>query len=164
MTVPLDALNAPGVKLGVATIDIVYDPNVLVPIACDDDPGLVFDASVCNLGFGPGTIRFVGISLNGLLGDIPLANITFQGLGTGTLVVDIITYADPNGVPLPAVAQNGFITVGPEPGDVDCDDDIDAVDALFVLQFVSGSRTGSSNCPPLLGQLYLPAADAEPDG
>lgn len=48
-------------------------------------------------------------------------------------------------------------------GDVDCDNDVDAVDALFVLQYVVGLRSGSDECPPPEGHLYLPAADVDCD-
>jgi len=51
-----------------------------------------------------------------------------------------------------------------EPGDVDCDDDVDAVNALFILQYVVGMRNGSDQCPPPPGSIYLPGADADCDG
>ena len=44
-------------------------------------------------------------------------------------------------------------------GDVDCDGDSDVVDAGFIFQYVLGLRSGSSQCPPPTGALYLPAAD-----
>lgn len=47
--------------------------------------------------------------------------------------------------------------------DVDCDDDVDAVDALFVLQYVVGLRSPSDQCPPPEGHLCLPAADVDCD-
>ncbi len=49
-------------------------------------------------------------------------------------------------------------------GDVDCDGDVDAVDALFVLQYVVGMRQGSDQCPPPPGTLHLPAADVNCGG
>ena len=54
-------------------------------------------------------------------------------------------------------------TEGPACGDVDCDDDVDAVDALFILQYVVNLRDGSDECPPPLGALYLPACDVDCD-
>jgi hypothetical protein len=48
-------------------------------------------------------------------------------------------------------------------GDVDCDDDVDAVDALFILQYVVGARQASDQCPPPEGHLYLPAGDVDCD-
>ena len=52
--------------------------------------------------------------------------------------------------------------IGPACGDVDCDDDVDAVDALFILQYVVGVRDGSDECPPP-GALYLAACDVDCD-
>ena len=54
-------------------------------------------------------------------------------------------------------------TVPPLCGDVDCDDDVDAVDALFILQYVVGARQASDQCPPPEGHLYLPAGDVDCD-
>jgi len=48
-------------------------------------------------------------------------------------------------------------------GDVDCDGDVDAVDALFILQYVVGLRSPSDQCPPPEGHLYLPGADVDCD-
>jgi uncharacterized repeat protein (TIGR01451 family) len=48
-------------------------------------------------------------------------------------------------------------------GDVDCDNDVDAVDALFILQYVVGLRLPSDQCPPPEGHLYLPAANVDCD-
>jgi len=48
-------------------------------------------------------------------------------------------------------------------GNVDCDDDVDAVDALFILQYVVGLRLPSDQCPPPEGHLYLPAGDVDCD-
>ena len=47
--------------------------------------------------------------------------------------------------------------------DTDCDDDVDAVDALFVLQSVVGLTPASDQCPPPEGHLYLPAGDVDCD-
>ncbi|KKL22638.1 hypothetical protein LCGC14_2433440, partial [marine sediment metagenome] len=48
-------------------------------------------------------------------------------------------------------------------GDVDCDDDVEAVDALFILQNVAGLRGSSSDCPPPTASLFEGAADADCD-
>jgi uncharacterized repeat protein (TIGR01451 family) len=48
-------------------------------------------------------------------------------------------------------------------GDVNCDGQIDAVDALFVLQYVVGLRDGSNECPAPAGAMYLPACDVDCD-
>jgi hypothetical protein len=50
-------------------------------------------------------------------------------------------------------------------GDVNCDDTLTAVDALFVLQYIVGLRAGSNQCPPPVDTLlYLPAANVNGDG
>jgi uncharacterized repeat protein (TIGR01451 family) len=48
-------------------------------------------------------------------------------------------------------------------GDVNCDGDVDAVDALFILQYVVGLRDGSNECPAPAGAMYLPACDVDCD-
>jgi len=60
--------------------------------------------------------------------------------------------------------QDGEVCALAPCGDVDCDDDVDAVDALFILQYVVGMRLGSDQCPPPEGHLYLPAGDVDCDG
>jgi ABC-type branched-subunit amino acid transport system substrate-binding protein len=40
---------------------------------------------------------------------------------------------------------------------------VDAVDALFILQYVVGLRSPSDQCPPPEGHLYLPAGDVDCD-
>jgi hypothetical protein len=49
-------------------------------------------------------------------------------------------------------------------GDADRDFDVNAVDALFILQYVVSMRDGSDQCPPPPGSIYLPGADADCDG
>jgi len=49
-------------------------------------------------------------------------------------------------------------------GDVNCDSTVDAVDALFVLQYVVGLRQSSDQCPPPPGTLYLRAGNVNCDG
>jgi len=61
---------------------------------------------------------------------------------------------------VPGPPENGGC---PLCGDVDCDDDVDAVDALFVLQYVVGLRSPGDQCPAPEGHLYLPAADVDCD-
>jgi len=48
-------------------------------------------------------------------------------------------------------------------GDVNCDGAVDAVDALFILQYVVVLRLPSDQCPPPEGHLYLPAGDVDCD-
>jgi len=48
--------------------------------------------------------------------------------------------------------------------DVNCDGRVDAVDVLFILQYVVGLRSSSDECPPPEDHLYLPAADVDHNG
>ena len=45
--------------------------------------------------------------------------------------------------------------------DVNCDGQVDAVDVLFILQYVVGLRSSSDECPPPEDHLYLAAADVD---
>lgn len=48
-------------------------------------------------------------------------------------------------------------------GDVDCSGAVDAVDALFILQYVLNLRQGGEQCPLLPGTIYQPGADVDCD-
>jgi hypothetical protein len=48
-------------------------------------------------------------------------------------------------------------------GDADGDGDVDAVDAMFILQYVVGLRAGNDQCPAPLGEVCLPLSDADCD-
>ncbi len=67
---------------------------------------------------------------------------------------------------VPASAQGGITAFVRAAliGDVDCAGDVDAVDALFILQNVAGLRGSSSDCPPPSGPIFDAAADADCDG
>lgn len=49
-------------------------------------------------------------------------------------------------------------------GDADGNGKVDAVDAMFILQYVVGLRGGSEQCPPPLEEICLPLSDADCDG
>ena len=49
-------------------------------------------------------------------------------------------------------------------GDANGDGEVDAVDAMFILQYVVGLREGSEQCPPSPGEICLPLSDADCDG
>jgi len=162
-TVSLTILGPPR-PVGAATVDIVYNPAVAEPT--DWVGGAAYDTVLCSLNPAPNTVTCTGISAMGVPGDSLLADITFHCIGeTGEctpLDVQVVTLADPAGSPLPWVDEDGeFCCSGC--GDVNCDGQIDAVDALFVLQYVVGMRDGSDQCPPPIGTLYLPAANVNCD-
>ena len=55
------------------------------------------------------------------------------------------------------------VTVTRHCGDVDCDGDVDAVDALFIAQYIVALKLPSDQCPPPEGYIYLPAGDVDCD-
>jgi len=57
----------------------------------------------------------------------------------------------------------GFFPATGALGDTQCDNDVDAVDCLYILQNVVGMRACSDQCPPPAGTLYCPAADTQCD-
>jgi hypothetical protein len=133
------------------------------------DPDSRFDTVLCNLNYGPGTVRFTGIrATSDAVGDLMLAEITFEVEPDAPmdyqspLALTVATFADTQGYDIPHATEDGSIRVGLV-GNVDCDQDVDAVDALFILQYVVGLRSVTNQCPLPAGTLYLPAADAQCD-
>lgn len=174
ITVPVTAEGvSSGSPLGAATIEVRYDPSVLDATACSADPNAVFDSALCNPdfdndGIAPDIVRFNVASISGVSGDVSLADITFQDVGclpgsTINLDAAISVFADPAGSPIPVTDIDGSITCVPL-GDVTCDGNKDVIDALFILQFDVGLKTGNStDCPPPQGSLYLPLCDVNGD-
>lgn len=116
-------------KLGAATIVVEYDPAVLKPISCQR--GSQFGIGLCNLTLdldGDSTfdaVRFNAISITGVTvgpeSTAPLAQISWQAVSAGSvdsttiLTVTIDTLTDVDGIPIPAVTQNGRVTLLPAP-------------------------------------------------
>ena len=168
-TVCLEALDVADPGLESYVIDVSYDPGIVDPVACVPDPdGLILSAN-CDIDHAPGVVRCDGLHpTDGLTGQVALCDITFQAVGeicqTSELLpgVEELCLTDAT---CPAVnIEPGSIHVGTICGDVDCDGDVDAVDALFVLQYVVGMRLGGDQCPSPPGALYLPTADVNCDG
>lgn len=170
VSVDLEALNIPPPGLGAWLIDITYDRAVVTAVACVPQAG---DVPLCNADFAQDAVRLVGVSRSGLAGDITLALITFQcataGFSTLDLTVQTLvdaTFADPQDIA--AFVENGGIncvelpTHTPSPtrtatptrtptpsrlmGDANCSGTVDAVDALFILQF-EANIAASLPCP-----------------
>jgi hypothetical protein len=109
-SVNLDALNATSPGLGAWEIDIVYNPAVVTAVACSPQNG-----SVCNPDYASNTVRIVGASAGGLLGNKTLGSITFScdSEGSSALSLNIMVLADATAaapVPMSHQAQNGAIT------------------------------------------------------
>jgi hypothetical protein len=49
-------------------------------------------------------------------------------------------------------------------GDADGDGNVDAVDAMFILQYIVALRVGSEQCPAPPGEVCLPLSDGDCDG
>jgi len=166
VTVRLEALDIPSPPgLGAVTVDVRYDPAVVDATACAEDPGNDFDTALCNVEFQTDAVRLTAISTSGVSGDVRLADITFFCLGDvgecSTLDVQVVTFADPSGNPIPFGDEDGEICIGC--GDADSDGDVDAVDALFVLQYVVGMRQGDNTCQADTGVICLPSSDVDSD-
>lgn len=146
--VSLRALGLSGSGLGAWTVDISYHPSVVSIDSCNAEYG-----GICNVAYSPSSIRTAGVQIHGLTGDVTLATIgiSCQSVGTSPLTLALSVFADSTiGGPLPINAgiSNGSVhcmaqpqptatpTVGPGLlGDVDCDHDVDSIDAALVLQF-----------------------------
>jgi parallel beta-helix repeat protein len=167
VTLTLETLNIPDPGLGAFTIEVSYDPSIIAPTAFAPGPG--FDSVVCNLAYASDTVRCTGVHADaGAVGDLALADLTFQvdaGAVLGSqspLAVAVVTLANVDDQAIGADTKDGAITVGLH-GNVNCDGDVDAVDALFILQYVVGMKQAGDQCPPPPGALYLPAADVNCD-
>ena len=73
-SVTLEALNIAAPGLGAWTIDIIYHPGDVTPLACSPHP-----RSCCHPSFAADTVRVIGASGNGLAGATAVAPITVLG-------------------------------------------------------------------------------------
>ena len=146
-TMSLDAeVGAPG--LSAFWVDVAFDPTVVELVSCEP---LAF--GLCNPEFAPGVARVNGIAIPSLVGPATLVDFTFQAIGeagsSSPLDLLLIDFADDalEDLKPTTVVTDGAIAIrsdvpqddppqGPS-GDVDCDFDVDSVDALFVLQFTA---------------------------
>jgi hypothetical protein len=118
-TVRLEATGVPAPGLGAATIDVSYDPSIVSPTSCSEDPNGLLDLALCNLAYQPDVVRFSGVrTTDGATGTIPLADITFEVVGTAgqcsDLHVVVVTFADPEGTAMTATGADGQICAAAE--------------------------------------------------
>ena len=130
VTVRLEVLDVPEPGLGAFTIDINYDPSILEPVDlglnhCIPNPNVVSGLTViCNLyrdsdDINPDTIRIGGYQISpGTVGDVALADITFQAIGEPGLCSDltfpggkVVELTDTNGANIPYHVENGSICI-----------------------------------------------------
>jgi hypothetical protein len=166
----VEVLDLPAQGLGAATIEIQYDPTVLSAVdgGCTEDPGHLFTTVLCNPTYANDKIRISANSVDGVSVDAVLAEITFEAIGakdeSSTLDITALTFADPGGVDLSVIDEDGEVVLKPV-CDVNCDGLCNAVDALFVLQREVGLRPNDSDtCPPPPDGLYVPGCDVNQDG
>ena len=143
----LESLNMREPGLLAWTIDITYDPQIIHASQCRGRLG-----GVCNAAYAADTVRFTGAYRDGLLGDHALGSVIFvcdaQGLSPLTIAIEVLADATPlDPQEIDASTQDGMVacdttlpepTLQPELGDVDCNRDIDSVDALYILQWSAG--------------------------
>jgi len=169
VVVLLEAFNIP--ELATATISLKYDPTVLEPLSCNKDPDGIFDLNQCNIQFGPDEIRFSIIALQNQSGNIRIAELTFNVIGTdGTLSMltpSFSSNSDDRGNLLEITIEEGFFYVfDKRPGDVNCDGVQNSIDALFIMQYDLRLRETSDTCVPPAREsrtLYGAACDLNED-
>lgn len=149
------ALNVGAPGLGAWQVDIDYDSDIVSPTMCTPGTG-----GLCNVYFGPSTVRVVGADANGLEGNVVLGTLSFSCVqeGSSALAITAVEFADATtGEPQPIAVgvEHGTIhCLTPEPppsnlnGDANCDGLVNSIDALIVLQYVARLRS-SVPCPAL---------------
>jgi len=153
----LSALGVSDPALCGFAVDVQYDPLVTVPMGCDPDPEGKFDAELCNPNYPGDIVRVVGAtgSLEGVRGDIPLADITWCAVGSlgesTDLDVRIVSFLDCADAPAeitPVAEQDGVnvIVTGPPAVGTDSDGDGfgDCVEAYLATD-------PYDNCPDVVG-------------
>jgi hypothetical protein len=157
--VDLRALNLVDPGLGALTVDVHYNPGQLTAGGCAAEHG-----GICNPAFSANVVRVVGTAVPGIAGDTLLASLEFvcKQPGESNLELSIDVFADSTpGDPreMDVTLQNATAvcseealpTPTPEPtvppagkllGDVDCDQDVDTIDAVLVLQYSAGLLDG----------------------
>lgn len=141
-------------RLGAWTVDVYYNPEVVNVVECGAQQG-----GVCNPDFRDNAARITGSSAEGLKGEFLLGSLWFtcKGIGESGLELDIKVLADGTlGDPQPVEAKlvHGKIYCfdGEEEekplGDADCNGEVTALDASWILQYSAGLLEGVP-CPDL---------------
>jgi len=171
ITLPVEIVGAPAPGVGAVSVEAQFDPAVLDATGCTKDPNGVYDSGACNPDFNndgayPDSAKCVATSVSGVAGDSVVCEVTFGTVcqigDTLTVHPVVVVLADPDGNPISYAVEDGTITCG-LPGDVNCDSAVNVIDALFVLQYDVGLRSGSDQCPPPTGALYQSAGDVNCD-
>lgn len=172
---PVEMENVPPPGVGAVTFEVLYDPTIVDPSACVPDPNHSFISALCNMNFendgvNPDSVRVTLLSTGGVAGDERLAEITFDAIGAPGSVtpldVAVSAFSAPSGVPIAVTDIDDAITIGQvstDLGDVNCDNAVDSIDAMFILQYDVGILTASNQCPPPAGTLYVDNCDVSGD-
>ncbi len=125
VTLPVDAINVQ--RLMVATVVVGYDPGVLQVAGYQRNPA--FDIGMFNTQYDrdddgvPDAVRFAvgsmepdglspaeGAPLN--LADITWAVVGRPDVGITITPVEVLTFTDPDAIPISVSAENGQVTIG----------------------------------------------------
>ena len=138
--VTVQALDLVEPGLGAWTVDVRYDESVVSAVGCASTRGL------CNPAYAGDTVRFVGAVAGGLTGKVALGTLTVACVEAGTsaltvevsVFADATSYADGGPEPIAHTIVDGTVTCAGAFGDVDCNDVVEAVDGLLILQLSAG--------------------------
>ena len=162
-TMTVEAANVAATGLGAVNVTLFYDHNVIQPITCTVDSALT---GVCNSEV-KGQIQFNGLSASGLQGQFDIIDVLFQAVGqeNETSVLDLSTtvFADSDGKAISVTVEDGSVAIGQTLGDVSCDNLINVVDGLYILQYDVGARSAANSCPLASGTLLLDNCDVSQD-
>jgi hypothetical protein len=145
-------------NMAAATIWLTYDPNVVnvLSVSAGDLGGVT-----TNIDNTIGKVTMSAFSTTAKSGSVTFANVLLRAVGqinaTSPLTLSVPSLADQNGAPISHTIKSGTFTISSViKGDVNGDNQITIVDALFVAQYTVGLRT--------LNSQQLAAADVNNDG
>lgn len=162
-TMTVEAANVTDIGLGAANVTLFYDHDVIQPITCTVDSALT---GVCNSQVN-GQIQFNSLSTSGLSGQFDLIDVVFQVVGqeneTSALDLSTTVFADSDGNAISVMVEDGSVAIGQAIGDVSCDNLINVLDGLYILQYDVGTRSVANSCPLPSGTLLLDNCDVNND-
>lgn len=146
---------------GTATIDLVYNKNVVQVTGASLGFSGYGGALTPNINNAMGKARFLitTTAIPGPNSPLTLVNVNLQAVGsanqTSSLDLSVATLAYTNGTTvIPAVYDGVFSIITAIPGDVTGNGVVDAVDSMFLAQYVAGTRATLPN--PVAGDVAQP--------
>ncbi|MEM7125738.1 MAG: dockerin type I domain-containing protein [Chloroflexota bacterium] len=158
--------------IGAISLEVTYDAAKVTVTSCGDAGG--FDIVRCNPdevgrvrlaaidaeGVGPGQendrvqVATLTLTLNATDFESTTLNLTSNEVGSSA------------GELIQVTTENGLIELTQRclQGDVNCDETVGTLDALFILQYDTGGRQGTTTTPLASDELYLPSCDVNADG